>query len=118
MRSSAATCTAHSPANALLPEGDGRRGRLALSWRRAEDLVNGLRQRAGRERLALAQTGGEGEVSDTVAGELRRLGWALRQRPTSRHDDDHLASDPDPPPGEQGERRAPVGPDERARPAS
>lgn len=98
--------------NAVLPEGDGQRGRLSLSWRRTEDLVNGLRERAGRERLSLAQTGGEGEVSDTVAGELRRLGWALRPRSTSRHDEDHLASDPDPPPGEQGERRAPVGPDE------
>lgn len=49
---------------------------------------------------------------DTVVGELRRLGWALRPRPTSRHDEDHLASDPDPTPVEQGERRAPVGPDE------
>ena len=98
--------------NALSPAGDGQSGRLALSWRRSEDIVNDLRERAGRERMTLAQTGGEGDVSSTVSGELGRLGWTLRARDTSEHDDAHLASAADPPPAEQGERRAPVGPDE------
>ena len=98
--------------NALHPERDGQTGRLSLSWRRSEELVNELRERAGRERMLLAQSGGEGQVADTVADELRRLGWILRPRQTSRHDDAHLASAPTPPPPEQGERQAPVGPDE------
>jgi hypothetical protein len=91
---------------------DGSGERLSLSWRRAEELVNALRERVDREPMTLAQTGGEGEVSDTVADELRRRGWVLRPRDTSTHDDAHVASPPDPPPPEQGERQAPVGPEE------
>lgn len=98
--------------NALSPASDGHSGRVSLSWRRSEDIVNELRERVGRPPMALAQTGGEGEVSSTVSDELGRLGWILRPRDTSEHDDAHLASAHDPPPAEQGERRAPVGPDE------
>ena len=97
--------------NALV-RGDGSGGRLSLSWRRAEELVNALRERVDSEPMTLAQTGGEGEASDTVADELRRLGWIPRPRDTSAHDDSHIASPPDPPPPGQGERQAPVGPDE------
>lgn len=98
--------------NALRPASDGESGRLSLSWKRAENLVNELRERAGREPMSLAQTGDEGQVSSTVADELRRLDWTLRPRDTSEHDDAHLASPHDAPPADQGERRAPVDTDE------
>jgi hypothetical protein len=91
---------------------DGRAGHVSLSWRRAEDIVNGLRESIGREPLVLAQTGGEGDLSSTVADELARLGWQALPRTTSEHDDDHVSSPPDPPPPEQGERFAPVDPEE------
>ena len=94
--------------NALSRASDGPSGRVSLSWRRAEDLVNELRERVGRERMSVAPTGGEGEVADTVADELGRLGWTLRPRDTSEHDDAHVASPHDPPPEEQGQARAPV----------
>ena len=96
----------------LVDPDDPERRQVALSWRRAEEVVNDLRRHAGEEPLTLAQTGGEGEASDTVADELRRLGWIPRPRDTSAHDDSHIASPPDPPPPGQGERQAPVGPDE------
>jgi hypothetical protein len=83
---------------------------LSLSWKRAEELVNSLRERAGREPMALAASGGEGELSRTVADELRRLGWTARPRDTSRHDEAHVSSPPQPPPADHGERRAPVDP--------
>jgi hypothetical protein len=98
--------------NALRPTDDGGGGRVSLSWRRAEDLINELRARAGREPMTLAQTGGEGDVGGTVSGELGRLGWALRARDTTEHDDAHLASAADAPPPDRGQRGAPVGPDE------
>jgi hypothetical protein len=88
-----------------------RSGQVSLSWQRAEDTVNALRGDSGREPLELAQSGGEGEVSATVAGELRGLGWQARPRNTSRHDDAHVGSPRDAPPADQGERRAPVDPD-------
>ncbi|HWI09453.1 MAG TPA: hypothetical protein VNT54_18285 [Solirubrobacteraceae bacterium] len=87
-------------------------GRVSLSWRRAEEIVNALRADVAREPVELAQSGDEGAVAETVAGELRRLGWHARPRDTNRHDDSHVASAADPPPAEQGERRAPVGPEE------
>jgi hypothetical protein len=87
---------------------DDRSGHVAPSWQRAQDIVNRLRADSGRDPLELAQSGGEGEVSATVAGELRQLGWRARPRNTARHDDAHLASPRDAPPPDQGERRAPV----------
>jgi hypothetical protein len=82
---------------------------VALSWSRAEDLVNRLRQRCGRDPLELAQTGGEGERSDLVADELGRLGWRAESLDTGRHDDRHLSHPESPPPKGTGERQAPVG---------
>ena len=93
--------------NALHPARAGLTGRLSLSWRRAEDLVNDLRDCVGRRPLTLAQTGGEGEVSSTVADELAGLGWTLRRRNTSVYDDAHTGSAPQPPPADHGERFAP-----------
>jgi hypothetical protein len=70
---------------------------VALSWKRAEELVNELRVRRGREPMVLAQTGGEGQLDPTVAEELDRLGWSSEPLETSAHDPAHLASHEDPP---------------------
>jgi hypothetical protein len=81
---------------------------VAPSWGRAEATVNGLLERHGREPLALAQTGGEGELSDGAARLLEELGWRWKPRDTSRHDPAHSGQDESPPPGDAGERHAPV----------
>jgi hypothetical protein len=72
-------------------------GHVALSHKRAEELVNDLRAERGAEPLTLAQTGGEGEVARAVGDELAALGWASSPLDTSRHDDQHLDSPPDEP---------------------
>ena len=77
----------------------GSEGHLALSWTRAERLVNELRARHGASELTLAQTGGEGDVSDVVADELARLGW--QAEPRERRDAGHLAEPESPPPPDQ-----------------
>jgi hypothetical protein len=81
---------------------------VAPSWARAEEIVNRLRAEHGREPLTLAQTGGEGELSDLVQGELDRLGWRWRPRDTGTHDTAHVGRPASPPPQDAGERRAPV----------
>jgi hypothetical protein len=91
---------------------DDHAGHVPLSWKRAEELVNTLRERAGREPMPLAGSGGEGEVSPTLPDELRGLGWSTRPRDPSRHDEAHLGSAPQAPPPDHGERRAPVDPGE------
>jgi hypothetical protein len=58
--------------------------------------VNTLRAEHGREPLTLAQTGGEGEVSDRVAGALEGLGWQAR-RATAGHDDARVEAEPERP---------------------
>ena len=85
-------------------------GALSLSWRRAEEIVNGLRERAGAEALTLAQTGGEGELSDRVASALGDLGWRVAPLDTTTHDPRHVSEPPSPPPEGQGERDAPTEP--------
>lgn len=89
---------------------EGEDGALSLSWTRAEELVNGLRERHGHAPLTLAQTGGEGVVSDLVDGELARRGWRHEPLNTGRHDDRHSGSPAEPPPadhsGPDWERRA------------
>ena len=87
----------------------GSDGELSLSWNRAEALVNDLRRRYGEQPLTLAQTGGEGEVSELIADELGRLGWTADPLNTSRHHEAHLTQPESAPPADQGERRAPVG---------
>jgi hypothetical protein len=87
-------------------------GSVALRWKRAEDLVNGVRDRRERAPLTLAQTGGEGEVSDRVAEALGARGWTARPLDTDRHSDAHVASPPDPPPPDAGARK--VGADPHA----
>src|SRR3954447_16023167 len=71
---------------------------LSLSWKRAEEVVNALRAAHGHDPLELAQTGGEGEVSDRVAGALGTTGWKAKPLDTSRHDATHLDSRADAPP--------------------
>jgi hypothetical protein len=83
-------------------------GHVSLSWRRAEEVVNELRARRGREALPLAQTGGEGNVSDLVGGELGRLSWRSHAFDAHSHDPQHRTRPEAPPPPEQGERFAPV----------
>ena len=95
-------------ANNTWHKSGGPDGHVSFSWGRAEALVNDLRAHLDQSPLTLAQTGGEGEVSDVVAAELGRLGWTNQPLNTSRRDEQHLAQPPSPPPGDQGERFAPV----------
>ena len=87
----------------------GPEGAIALSWSRAEEIVNELRGRHEREPLELAQTGGEGELSDLVEGELGGLGWRSEPLNTSRHDEAHVGQPAEsPPPAGTGEARSPA----------
>src|SRR3954462_8432201 len=58
-------------------------GHVSLSWNRAEACVNEIRAKHGQPPLALAQTGGEGDVTDRVANALSGLGWAPKPLHTS-----------------------------------
>lgn len=59
--------------------------------------------------MELAQTGGEGEVSQVVLDEAGRLGWNVTALDTSEHDPEHSAKPVDsPPPAEQGEAQSPA----------
>jgi hypothetical protein len=69
---------------------------VAFSWKRAEEAVNTLRSEHGREPLALAQTGGEGQVTARVADALEPLGWRARPA-TAGHDDAHVDAQPEHP---------------------
>ena len=75
-----------------------------------EDVVNALRESQDREPMTLAQTGGEGEPTQRVLQALAERGWTRAPLNTSRHDDAHVDSPPDPPPADAGERGAPVDP--------
>ena len=88
---------------------DGPAGPLALSWTRAERLVNDLRQRRGATPLTLAQSGGEGEVGELARNLLAPLGWTSEPLDTSRHDPAHAGEPSEsPPPKRTGEQHAPV----------
>lgn len=75
---------------------DGQEGEVALSWRRAADLVDELRREVDRPPLGLEATGGEGELSDRVAAALGALGWSSRALDTSRHEEVHVTSGGEP----------------------
>jgi hypothetical protein len=83
-------------------------GRLSPSFGRAEWLVGEWRARHGHGAVTLAQTGDEGEVSETVAEVLGRLGWTHRPLQTDRDEAAHLGLPDSPPPPDHGERMAPV----------
>jgi hypothetical protein len=70
-------------------------GHVSLSWKRAEELVNAVRAKHDQPPLALAQTGGEGEVADRVADALSGLGWTPKPLDTSRHDEAHVQGSTD-----------------------
>jgi hypothetical protein len=70
---------------------------IALSWERAEELVDDVLKELGKAPVALAQTGGEGTLTDDVEQELGGRGWVSEPLDTSRHDDQHLGSPEDQP---------------------
>jgi hypothetical protein len=75
--------------NRTLSKEDRPGGHLVLSWNRAAEFVNELRARERHEPLPLANSGGEGVVSETVLDELTARGWQTRPLNTSRHDERH-----------------------------
>jgi hypothetical protein len=81
----------------------GEGGHVTLSWKRAEELINDARAQHDREPLTLAQTGGEGEVSDRVGEALAGLGWSPRPLDTGTRDDSHAESRSEAPPRDDGE---------------
>ena len=87
---------------------EGSGGHVALSWGKAEELVNELRARVALDTVELEQTGGEGEVAETVRTELEALGWRSRPLNPSRHDDQHVSQGEEPPSKGTGERHAPA----------
>jgi alkylated DNA repair dioxygenase AlkB len=83
---------------------------VSVSWKRAEEIVNQLRANLGEEPLTLAQTGGEGEVTDRVREAIEPLGWRTEPLDTSQSQPDHVDDPESPPPPDMGERQAPVEP--------
>src|SRR3954447_17243096 len=84
---------------------------VAVSWKRAEEIVNLLRSRVGEEDdFTLAQTGGEGEGSEGIREEIERLGWRTEPLDTSENQPDHVDDPESPPPADAGERHAPTEP--------
>ena len=80
---------------------------VAVSWTRAERLVNELRERIGYAPLTPEQTGGEGEVTDRVRRELEDLGWRHEPLDTSSHQEHHVPEPASPPPPGHGAEQAP-----------
>ena len=95
---------------ALSKRGPGAEGHLALSWGRAEEIVNTARAGHAQPPLErLAQGGGEGELSARAEAALADLGWDVDPVNTSRHDDRHVGRPASPPPPGQGEAQSPAG---------
>jgi hypothetical protein len=77
---------------------------VALSYKRAEELLT----EAGVESAqGLANSGGEGEVTDRAREVLEEMGWESRPEDTSRHDPAHVTSPEDPPPASRPDGREP-----------
>jgi hypothetical protein len=90
----------------LTKDGDA----IAPSWAESEDIVNRLREQQDLGTpLALARSGGEGELSGDARRALDSLGWRVRERDTGTHDPDHVGRPAGAPPADAGERQAPVG---------
>jgi hypothetical protein len=76
-------------------------GHLALSWKRAEEVVNEVRTALGVRPLAgLMQSGLEGRVTDRAREALESLGWEIRPRRTDEFDPAHVGEPEHPPRGE------------------
>jgi hypothetical protein len=73
---------------------------VALSWKRAEELINAVRRGLRAPPLVLAETGGEGTVDRSIREAFEPLGWTIEPLDTSEHVDAHLESPEDPPPDE------------------
>jgi len=86
----------------------GSGAHVALSWGKAEELVNELRARVAEDPLELEQTGGEGEIDDSVRADLEALGWTAQPLNTSRHDPQHVSQGEEPPPKGTGQQHAPA----------
>ena len=71
---------------------------VALSWKRAEELINAVRRGLGAPPLSLSQTGGEGIVDSSVGEEFEQRGWRIEPLDTSHQDPAHLDSPRDAPP--------------------
>jgi hypothetical protein len=78
---------------------------VALSWKRAEEVINAVRRGLGAPPLVLAETGGEGVVDRTIDETFTPLGWHIEPLDTSRRDPAHLGSPEDPPPDEAALKR-------------
>jgi len=88
----------------------GPDGHVSFSWKRADEMLAGLRDARGAEPLTLAQTGGEGELSPAAADVLGGLGWTSQPLDTGHNDPAHDTSTPDAPPADQGARARGVDP--------
>jgi hypothetical protein len=77
---------------------------VAVSWKRAEELVSGLRGRVDRPPVELFQTGGETWVADSVRAALDRLGWHLEPLDVEDRDPVHADVFASPPPSDQAEQ--------------
>jgi hypothetical protein len=78
-------------------QGEDRAVHIALSWTRAEELINAVRTELGKAPMDLDHSGGEGTLTSDVEEELGKLGWTSAPLDTSEHDDAHLDSPADPP---------------------
>jgi hypothetical protein len=77
---------------------------VALSWRRAEELINAVRRGIGATPLELEASGGEGTVDRSIREAFEPLGWRIEPLDTSTNDPAHLSSPEDPPPASGGRR--------------
>ena len=85
-----AGCALHAPQGG---------GRLALSWSRAEELLDDARSGQALARIGgLAQSGGEGELTHRASEALDELGWSARPRTTDHEDPAHVGRPESPPP--------------------
>ena len=76
-----------------------------MSWKRAETIINEQRAEHGRPPLTLAQTGGEGEVTERIANALRGQGWRPRPHRPGTHDRGHVNGRAGAPPRAESKRK-------------
>ena len=82
----------------------GETGHVTLSWGRAAAIVNGARSGESHPEIqGLAQSGGEGEVSDRAREVLNERGWTARAASHDHADPAHSQNSTSPPPGEHEE---------------
>lgn len=77
-------------------------GAVSLSWRRAEQVVDDLREAYHAPALSLTQRGGEGQLSEDVERVLREHGWVSEPMNPDEHDPGHTVAAPELPPRPNG----------------